>query len=438
VFLTRHLQYYRENLSEALILLLMFSLPFSRKFSSVLVILIVVSALYKLLRAKESRKRLYVHWALPLLFVFFFISSMFSTGLLSSVEKNLFLIIIPISLGIQNQFFHERLREKIFGAFILGNVVVSVICLIRATVISFQFADGKWNFIPQVSESRNYDFLTSSVMGGNHYFGEQFSVYLHPGYFGLFIVFAQYLLFELAQSNQYKTRQYLFIGTTYVFFLIILFFLSSKAAQISSLLLTSGLCVKFLLSKRWSWQFKSALILVVTAVSFLFIFFNPRLKTFKDTLSLDQFTDINPNARFGHDVRILSWDASLDVIKKNWLIGVGEGSKEDALVETYRKKGYTLPVQERFNSHNQYLDFLLSGGVIGLTIFLVVLANLIIRSLKNSNFPLLVCVLLFAFNCLFENLLSRYWGILFFATFITLLDSHFTNRQSSNRIPEDI
>lgn len=225
--LTKRLNFYRENLSEALIVLLMFSLPFSRKFSSLLVILIVVLSACKLALSKDSRKRLYVHWALPLLFAFFYFVFVFECTFVIDWKK-LFLIVIPISFGLTNQFFQDSLRYKIFGAYIFGNFVVSIICLVRATYFSFQFIDGEWKFIPQVVESINHDFLTSSVMGGNYYFGEQFSIFLHPGYFGLYIVFAQYLLFELAQSNGFKRRHYLVFGATYIFFWLSFFFFQAK------------------------------------------------------------------------------------------------------------------------------------------------------------------------------------------------------------------
>src|SRR5690606_18510583 len=77
-----------------------------------------------------------------------------------------------------------------------------------------------------------YDFLTSSVMGGNYFFSIDFSYFLHPTYFGIYIVFAQYLLFELSKvsSNHWEKRC---LPVLYVFFTTGLFFLSSKAALIS-------------------------------------------------------------------------------------------------------------------------------------------------------------------------------------------------------------
>lgn len=130
---------------------------------------------------------------------------------------------------------------------------------------------------------------------------------------------------------------------------------------------------------------------------------------------------IDPTAQYGHSLRILSWDASLSVIKTNWLFGVGEGNKENVLVETYILKGYTVPAKELFNSHNQYLDFLLGGGIIGLGLFAAGIGSLLIGAFKEENFPLMAFLLIFCFGALFENFLTCYAGVLLFSTFTCLL-----------------
>jgi O-antigen ligase len=227
-------------------------------------------------------------------------------------------------------------------------------------------------------------------------------------------VFAQYLCLELIFSESAPWKRIKWIAS-YFMLLIALFFVASKAALITSLLII--FIVPFV--TNISLKVKIGVFVVAIVAAFTLFHFNPRLKVFRDTFVSG--LAINPNARFGHDLRILSWDASLDIISDHWLFGVGEGRKIDALMEVYNKKGYIVPAEEQFNSHNMYLDLLIGGGIFAFGIFITGLFFLLYCSMQNRNYALLLFVLIFAFNGLFENLLSRHAGILFFTVFVSLL-----------------
>jgi O-antigen ligase len=175
----------------------------------------------------------------------------------------------------------------------------------------------------------------------------------------------------------------------------------------------------FALTFPGSRNVKLGVLLIVILSSVAFIFYNPRLSIFKDTFVAG--LSINPEARYGHDLRILSWDASFDVIKNHWILGVGEANKTEALVDVYKLKDYIVPAQEKFNSHNQYLDFLIGGGIVALGIYLFGLISLLVNAIKNRNKALIAFLLIFSFAALFENLLARHAGVLFFSGFISLL-----------------
>ena len=210
-----------------------------------------------------------------------------------------------------------------------------------------------------------------------------------------------------------KEKKYLW-PFVYLFLFVALFFVSSKASIITSILII--FFVPFLL--KISFKLKVCLILITLVISLALFNYNPRLKIFKATFFSG--LTINPEARFGHDLRILSWDASLDIIKENWLFGVGESNKINSLVAVYNLKGYTVPAEKRFNSHNMYLDFLIGGGVLALGLYLTGLVMIVWKSIKVRDYTLLVFCLIFSFNGLFENLFSRHAGIILFVVFVSL------------------
>lgn len=357
----------RYRIQSLAILLLFFTLPFPRKFSSIAIGIVLFFTLLVIFK-KENYAKIRIHWFLPTLFLFYVASSLLSGGAWS-----------------------------------------------RAFVRPVRFESGEWHFNPKVIQD-NYDFSTSSVMGGNFFFGSEFSWFLHTTYFGMYIVLTQALLYEIFKSKTEKKHK-LFLTTGYALLFIPLFLLSSKAAILSSLLLTFYI----LLTSRAVAKLKILIIIAFIIASVLFFFFNPRLKDLKDNFfNTEQVLD--PKARYGHPVRLLSWDASIDVIKDNWLIGVGEANKENVLIEKYIEKGYDFPAQEKLNTHNQYFDFMLGGGIFGVGLFVAGLMALMIRAVRQENFLLMVFVGLILFNALFENLLTLYSGIGFFSLFIVLFD----------------
>src|SRR5690606_37503790 len=144
----------------------------------------------------------------------------------------------------------------------------------------------------------------------------------------------------------------------YVFFAATIFLLSSKAALLTSFALTAFIVVDSAKGRLA----RISLLAAVLAGGLLLFFTNPRSKVFLETLR-PSLENVDPNSKYGHSLRLLSWNASLEVIRRNWLFGVGEGNKETVLVNEYEELGYTFPAERRYNTHNQYMDFMLGGGV---------------------------------------------------------------------------
>lgn len=410
------------------ILVLFMVVPFHRTFSTIALILALLISIIEILKNRISLK-FKVFWFLPVLFIYYTSSIIISGDTWASFEKMLLLIVIPLLFTAYPVSFTERIHNKIYLSFIVGNLMVYVYCLVVAIKRSLVISNNDWSFSPKIIADTEYDFLTSSVMGGNYFFGQDFSFFLHPAYFGMYIVFAQYLIFEIYRSSsKRKVKRWLVVS--YFIFFICLYMLSSKAAILSSLLLTFCIALTF----KVSIFIKIFALTGAIIFSVLFIQFNPRMNVFKDTFVSG--LAINPQARFGHDLRILSWDASLEVIKDNWLFGVGEAKKTDALVEVYLAKGYVVPAEEQFNSHNQFLDFLIGGGLIGFGLFIGGLITLFVKSIKEANYTLLAFLLIFSFAALFENLLARHAGILFFSIFVSLLTTK--DHSLSDTVPETV
>ena len=80
-----------------------------------------------------------------------------------------------------------------------------------------------------------------------------------------------------------------------------------------------------------------------------------------------------------------------------------------------------LALNEKLNTHNNYLYFLLSIGVIGLLFFLVFIIYLIKISVMPLDIHKLSFCIIVLLNFLTENILSRHWGLMFFSFMLVLL-----------------
>ena len=135
---------------------------------------------------------------------------------------------------------------------------------------------------------------------------------------------------------------------------------------------------------------------------------------------------LNPEGRYGMMLRLLSWDASIEVIREHGFFGVGLPNAQNVLNSKYKQKGYIYPLKQQLNSHNEYLQIMIECGLLGLLLLLASLFFLVHNALgtmpKLSAFISLFAILM-GFNFLFESYLSRYIGISFFCFFYCLFNS---------------
>jgi O-antigen ligase len=100
------------------------------------------------------------------------------------------------------------------------------------------------------------------------------------------------------------------------------------------------------------------------------------------------------------------------------LLGYGIGDYNDKLSIKNKEEGYINLFEERYNAHNQYLSFLLIGGVLCLFSFLFMIYENIIKAIHTNNHVLVLIITLFGIVMLTENILERENGVIFFSLFL--------------------
>ena len=89
-----------------------------------------------------------------------------------------------------------------------------------------------------------------------------------------------------------------------------------------------------------------------------------------DVQQYQQGQDIN---NYSLARRLAAMETAKAVISQHWLLGVAPADTHAAMMEQYQWYGFGLRQESRVEVHNQYLEALMGGGIIGLGLWLAVL-----------------------------------------------------------------
>ncbi len=244
---------------------------------------------------------------------------------------------------------------------------------------------------------------------------------MHPGYFSLQLIVSLGILVKFWMDKHWRVNTGSI--TAGICLLACLVMLNGRMTMLAALL-TLGLAVVYqaITLKRWKPVAVLLGIVLLFVLSFRFLPSQVQLRLLEVTESLDydiktyQAADYN-----GITVRLAQWECAAEVIQDNLWFGTGAGDGKDALREVYTQKGFQTGLVGQYNSHNQFVEAALYGGLIQSFLLLGIFVYGIRRGFKTKNL-LFVAFLAFIFLCLqTETILFWHRGVLFFGIFSSLL-----------------
>ena len=121
----------------------------------------------------------------------------------------------------------------------------------------------------------------------------------------------------------------------------------------------------------------------------------------------------------GHSVmqRIEFWKASLEIIKRNVLYGVGTGDLNEEFKRFYEVSNSRLGEKWRLRSHNQYLSIGVAFGLPGVLYFIFALVYPMIKLKRYKSFLYLSFWITAVLSMIAEDTLETQAGVTFFAFF---------------------
>jgi|AntAceMinimDraft_17_1070374.scaffolds.fasta_scaffold00218_8 O-antigen ligase len=322
-------------------------------------------------------------------------------GGLFDIQVKLSLLVLPLILfTINDNFLKKEKINTILLLYILGCIVGSLICLGNAT----------YNFC----KTNSYDYFYYTYM----------SILHHPSYFAMFLDFAIcIILFWIIEKYNYLSIiKKIILGLIVTYFIVFIMLLSSKAGIISLIAIFIIEILYLIIQKK---EYFTAALSFLYIFLLLFIAINtlPRsaIRLISAKNAIEHKEDIKKNSAESTADRIMIWKSSIEIIKDNFLFGVGTGSVKDILLKKYKEKQLSAPFNKRLNAHNQYLQTFIAVGITG---FLILILNLIIPAIyafKRKNILYLFFIGIISINFLVESMLEVQDGVIFYAFFNSFL-----------------
>ncbi len=412
----------KDKVNINLLYLFAISLSLGQKLSTYILIIWILSSLIFITPSKiQFNKKIVL---LPLLYLLYIISLFYTEAFsFKYFEQKASLLAFPLLFHLNGFRYNTKVLNKALYFFVNGCLLSVLLCFFYAFYNSINITDSSITFTPQVNP--NLEFVESSIKGGNFFYGTHFSIFHHTTYYAMFLCFAISILLFKPQ---------LFINKKIRFILV--FILSIVVLQVSS---RAGLATLLIVFIFYTYnQFNRRLFIFISSITLIIILplillFNPRVNNLVQNIILKGATFHNEDTDSAA-LRLMTWDASLQIIKKNPILGVGIGDVYNELKEEYRQKRYVTPFRESFNAHNQYFQLVLECGILALILFFIHLFTLF-KNYKQDKFEhqiILLFIIIITFNALFESILNHYSGIAFYSFLFCLFTIYHKNHLKTN------
>lgn len=293
-------------------------------------------------------------------------------------------------------------------SFLNKNDVISIFKYEKLYLWIFIVAVSVFNLIPFLWYLITQDTISEMIRNYPRSIMIDYDKYsIHPIYLSMHSCIGVIFAIKLFIKEKCKLNKFLLVFLTVLlaFFIIVL----AKKGPIVALLIALSIW-SFVASKNY---FKS-IIIILLSISFLVIL--PKTKNkFKELLTLKKIE--NSTTLTSSNIRFTLLFDGFELFKEAPVLGYGIGDYNDELNKKSESRDKFF-IGKNYNVHNQYLSFLLIGGLPLICLFLYFYYAKIANALMTNNYLLVTIIVFYGVAMLFENILERENGVIFFAFFI--------------------
>lgn len=321
---------------------------------------------------------------------------------LTALEYKLSFLLVPLLLSFRHKEGGFSL-EKIASGLLLGVFIVSMYGFFNTTSCYIQ-------------EGTSDCFLTVSI-----------SPIHHPSYFMAFMIVSMFMAW-LGWKRKWKYYSLWWI-IPFTLLGFVMHILSLSLAGILFMLLAIMALSIYGLYKRFGRYVALGSLIILPLIAYLFVTQVPQVegewngaKWYAEEYMKDPegFIRNAPYPASGSEQRLILWTVAWQELKAH-PFGAGTGNLDEVLGRRLTLFGQPELAKKNMNPHNQFLQTGVEIGWIGLVLLLVIMCYTVYLAVKNRSGLLLLLISCLAFHCLFESMLQRQSGIVFFTFWICMV-----------------
>lgn len=333
--------------------------------------------------------------------ILFLISLLYTENLdtgFKKIEQTASLLVFPWYFAFlvnskYKLYGNSKVLYKLLYAFILSAILLNLYYFLYFYFTEFTFADVLYHY--------------------SHLIDDKIEGYMiHPIYLSMHLCLSLiFLMFIPLKRNVLNFT----IRGLLVFLIVFFMFLMSKKGP----MLAIGLIALFYFFKHNKSSLIRGLGVSIICLCVCFLFINDRAnRNFKELFSIDTVE----NNVTSTNIRYSIYKNAIEIFKEEPLIGYGIGDSKNTLFEK-NKETSDLLFAGQYNTHNQYLSFLLALGIIGTTIIIICYIIVFKNQKSKNNYLAIYTIAFYALVMLTENILERQDGVIYFSYFSCFLQT---------------
>tara|TARA_R110000744_G_scaffold131138_1_gene239153 strand:+ start:3214 stop:4440 length:1227 start_codon:yes stop_codon:yes gene_type:complete len=396
---------FKNDTKENILYLLFFGslILFDNNINSKVLIGIGVILLFKLTK-EDFIHTVKLHYPLLLFFGISIISLLYTSEFKNGIKEIEGLLIIPAAILIFSSLTRKPATLKYISVVYIFIVLVATLYS-HIQVIQAFIENNETSYKQFFNLNYSYKALANTLN-------------LHPTYYALYILTAIIFVLHFIKEKKVSKYQKLLLFLVFIYFSIFIVQLSSRMAIVILYAVILFNLIQYIITEKKIIPGVFLLILFHSLAFILIMNIGVTKYRFQHLMGFTYYTGYTVNDS-NHKIKL--WTAAINA-NQNILLGNGIGDVQTSLNEQYEKAGLKTPLTLKYNSHNQYIQYYVGLGILGLSVFIYLLfyyTKLFIIT-KNSiglQFILVVAILSFT-----ECLWNRHNGIVFIIFMIMLLE----------------
>ena len=352
--------------------------------------------------------------------LFFFNNESLKEGF-KSLEKSLSCLILP--------YIIIALYKSISLKKILNYYSKSTILILIISLISFMFFEKEY-------------FL--KYLNGIHLWqmGYEFSNFIgiHAPALNMYlsfisIYFVYILINKVLTNNKNIVWDIILFIISFSFLLII----NTRIALLTFLINFILLFITLKIERIKKTYIGISFLFVLIAITFIFInkfpytidkYTNQVFNNIDKIGRLDEVSEPEINIYSSLVTRISIWKSSYELGKKNILIGVGSSDAKQELVDYYKSTDQKFLYKYKFITHNQFLNYFLKYGIIGIFACFIYLLYPLYIYFKTKNIIILFFFINFFISNLTDDYLNKFDGLVYSAIWYSIFTCYFIKHKT--------